>query len=157
MIRSATRSDVPTILGFIHALAEYEKAPDEVKASEADLELHLFGPEPAAHALIAEDDAGTPVGFAVWYTTFSTWLAKPGIHLEDLFVSPAARGGGHGKALLVRLAQIAVERGYGRVEWNVLDWNEPSIKFYLALGAEPQHEWDKYRLTGEPLQRLGTA
>jgi GNAT superfamily N-acetyltransferase len=157
MIRTATREDVPTILRFVHELAAYEKAPEEVKAVEADFERDLFGPTPAASVLIAEDGDGNAVGFALWFTTYSTWLGKAGIYLEDLYVSPAARGGGHGRALLTELARIAVERGYGRVEWSVLDWNAPAIGFYKSLGAAPQDEWTVYRLTGDALAALGSA
>ncbi|WTW92525.1 GNAT family N-acetyltransferase [Streptomycetaceae bacterium NBC_01309] len=155
MIRTATREDVPTILRFVRELAEYERAAHEVHATEADLERDLFGPAPAANALIAEDPDGTPQGFALWFTSYSTWLGKPGIYLEDLYVTPDSRGGGHGRALLVELARIAVERGYGRVEWSVLDWNAPAIGFYKALGAAPQDEWTVYRLTGKALDNLG--
>ncbi|HEY1175276.1 MAG: GNAT family N-acetyltransferase [Streptomycetaceae bacterium] len=156
MIRSAVREDVPTIVRFVYELAAYEQAPHEARATAEDFERDLFGPAPAARVLIAQDDAtGEPVGFALWFTTYSTWLGKPGIYLEDLFVTPAARGGGHGKALLTELARIAVERGYGRVEWSVLDWNEPAIGFYRKLGAAPQDEWTVYRLTGEALAELG--
>lgn len=155
MIRTAIRDDVPTILRFVRELAEYERAAHEVRATEADLERDLFGPAPAANALIAEDADGTPRGFALWFTTYSTWLGKPGIYLEDLYVTPDSRGGGHGRALLVELARIAVERGYGRVEWSVLDWNDPAIGFYKSLGAAPQDEWTVYRLTGDALETLG--
>ncbi|MEU8133910.1 GNAT family N-acetyltransferase [Streptodolium elevatio] len=155
MIRTATRDDVPTILRFVRELAEYERAAHEVHATEADLERDLFGPTPAANALIAEDADGTPQGFALWFTSYSTWLGKPGVYLEDLYVTPDSRGGGHGRALLAELARIAVERGYGRVEWSVLDWNDPAIGFYKSLGATPQDEWTVYRLTGKALDDLG--
>ncbi|HSA52319.1 MAG TPA: GNAT family N-acetyltransferase [Yinghuangia sp.] len=155
MIRTAVRDDVPTILRFIHELAAYERAVHEVKATEEDLARDLFGPAPAAQVLIADDDAGRAVGFALWFTTYSTWLGRPGLYLEDLYVTPEARGAGHGRALLAELARIAVERGHGRVEWSVLDWNEPAIGFYKALGATPQDEWTVYRLTGEALAALG--
>ncbi|REE98838.1 GNAT family N-acetyltransferase [Thermomonospora umbrina] len=156
MIRFATSDDVPTILGLIRDLAEYEKALDEVEATEDDLRRSLFGPEPRVFAHVAEED-GKVVGFALWFLTFSTWTGQHGVYLEDLYVRPEARGGGHGKALLTELARIAVERGYRRVEWSVLDWNEPAIGFYKSLGAFPQDEWTVYRLTGEALQELGRS
>lgn len=144
-----------TILQLVRELAEYERAPDEVRATEDDLRRSLFGSEPKVFAHVAEQD-GEVVGFALWFLTYSTWLGTHGIYLEDLFVRPGARGGGHGKALLTELARIAVERGYGRVEWSVLNWNEPSIRFYEALGARPQDEWTVYRLTGDALRELGS-
>lgn len=155
VIRPATADDVRTILQLVRELAEYERAPDEVRATEDDLRRSLFGSEPKVFAHVAEQD-GEVVGFALWFLTYSTWLGTHGIYLEDLFVRPGARGGGHGKALLTELARIAVERGYGRVEWSVLNWNEPSIRFYEALGARPQDEWTVYRLTGDALRELGS-
>jgi GNAT superfamily N-acetyltransferase len=157
MIRSATAADVPTILSLIHQLAEYERAEHEVKATEAQLHSALFGPDAVAAALLAVDGSGQTVGFALWFRTFSTWLGTASIYLEDLFVLPESRGGGFGRALLTELAAIAVERGYGRVEWSVLNWNEPAHGFYRKLGANPQDEWTVWRLTGEPLQELATA
>ncbi|MEV7925671.1 GNAT family N-acetyltransferase [Kitasatospora sp. NPDC088779] len=152
MIRTAVVTDVPVILALIRELAEYEKAPQEAVATEEQLRDALFGANPALFALIAEDDAtGEPVGFAVWFLNFSTWRGTHGIYLEDLYVRPLSRGGGHGKALLLELARIAVERGYARVEWSVLDWNTPSIDFYKSLGAVPMDDWTVYRLTGEAL------
>ncbi|WP_019633227.1 GNAT family N-acetyltransferase [Actinomadura atramentaria] len=156
MIREATPDDLPHILRLIRDLAEYERALHEVRATEDDLRRHLFGPGAVASALVAEQD-GAPVGFALWFRTFSTWLGKPGIHLEDLYVHPEARGGGHGRALLAELARIAVERGYGRVEWAVLKWNAPAIGFYESLGAERQDEWAVYRLTGGALAKVAAA
>lgn len=157
MIRTAVASDVPVIREMIRELAEYEKEPQAAVATDEQLHAALFGPEPALFGLIAEDDAtGEPVGFAVWFLNFSTWRGTHGIYLEDLYVRPAARGGGHGKALLLELARIAVERGYSRVEWSVLDWNRPSIDFYEALGAVPMTGWTVYRLDGEALTRAGT-
>lgn len=150
MIRPAKPTDVPVILDFIQQLADYEKLRDACHATEEALAVTLFGPRPYAEALIAEDASG-PVGFALFFHNYSTFLAKPGIYLEDLFVIPAARGAGHGKALLQALAKIAVERGCGRLEWSVLDWNTPSIDFYKSLGAEPQDEWTIFRLTGDAL------
>ncbi|MCX4746799.1 GNAT family N-acetyltransferase [Kitasatospora sp. NBC_01287] len=160
MIRSAVAEDVPTIIELIRELAEYEKALDQAKATEEQLREALFGAHPAVFALIAESvDEATgshrTVGFALWFRNFSTWTGTHGIYLEDLYVRPAERGGGHGKALLTELARIAVERGYGRLEWAVLDWNEPSIGFYKSLGAQPMDEWTTFRLAGEPLRELG--
>jgi GNAT superfamily N-acetyltransferase len=156
VIRPAAPADVPEILAMIRELAEYERALNEAVATEEQLREALFGPTPAIFAHMAVDDlTGEPVGFALWFLTFSTWLGRHGIYLEDLYVRPERRGGGHGRALLAELARIAVERGYGRVEWQVLDWNEPSIGFYKALGAFPQDEWTTYRLTGAALDRLG--
>ncbi|GHH85915.1 putative acetyltransferase [Streptomyces sulfonofaciens] len=158
MIRTATPDDVPVLRTMIRELAEYEKALDEARATEEQLTEALFGSRPAAYAHIAQDDAtGEPVGFALWFLNFSTWRGVQGIYLEDLYVRPERRGAGHGKALLTELARICVERGYERLEWSVLDWNEPSIRFYRALGARPQDEWTVYRLTEEPLRKLGTG
>ncbi|MFE2967603.1 GNAT family N-acetyltransferase [Streptomyces sp. NPDC059340] len=154
MIRTATPDDIPVIHAMVRELAEYEKAPDEAKASRRQLHEALFGERPAAFAHIAEA-AGEPVGFALWFLNFSTWRGVHGIYLEDLYVRPVARGGGHGKALLTELARICVERGYERLEWSVLNWNRPSIEFYEALGARPQDEWTVYRLTDGALRRLG--
>ncbi|MFF4271153.1 GNAT family N-acetyltransferase [Streptomyces sp. NPDC001536] len=156
MIRTATAHDIPVIHALIRELADYEKAPDEAKATPDQLREALFGEHPAAFAHIAEDDTtGEPVGFALWFLNFSTWRGVHGIYLEDLYVRPEARGGGHGKALLTELARICVERGYERLEWSVLNWNAPSIAFYEALGARPQDEWTVYRLTDEALGTLG--
>jgi GNAT superfamily N-acetyltransferase len=155
MIRPATPEDVPAVLAMVRELAEYERARHEATATEAQLRAALFGEHPAVFAHIAEDDeTGEAVGFALWFLNFSTWLGKHGIYLEDLYVRPYARGGGHGRALLTRLAQIAIERGYGRVEWSVLDWNEPSIGFYKSLGAVPMDEWTIFRLAGDALNSL---
>ncbi|WP_194926953.1 GNAT family N-acetyltransferase [Catenulispora pinisilvae] len=156
MIRAAAPADVPTILALVAALAEYEREPQAARATEEQLHAALFAEHPAVFALIAEDDAGTPVGFALYFLNFSTWNGTHGIYLEDLFVRPEARGGGHGSALLRELARIAVERGYSRVEWSVLKWNEPSIGFYKALGAVPLDEWTMMRLTGDALQAFGS-
>ena len=158
MIRTATPADVPVIHALIRELAEYEKALDEVRASEEQLREALFGERPAAFAHIAEDEeSGEAVGFALWFLSFSTWRGVHGIYLEDLYVRPSARGGGHGRALLTELARICVERGYERLEWAVLNWNRPAIGFYEALGARPQDEWTVYRLTDGPLAELGRA
>lgn len=155
MIRAAVPGDVPAILTLVRELAAYERAPHEVAATEPMLHSALFAPEPAAFALIAED-GGEPVGFALWFRNFSTWLGRPGIYLEDLYVRASARGRGHGRALLRELARIAVQRGYGRLEWWVLDWNTPAIGFYRSLRAEPMEDWTVWRLTGEALRALGS-
>jgi GNAT superfamily N-acetyltransferase len=155
MIRPATSDDVPAILKLIHELADYEKAAHEVRATEEQLREVLFGASPAVFAHIAESDDGEVVGFAMWFLNFSTWRGTHGIYLEDLYVRPGRRGSGYGRALLAELARICVERGYQRLEWSVLDWNEPSIGFYRSLGAAPLDEWTTYRLTDEPLRKLG--
>jgi GNAT superfamily N-acetyltransferase len=154
-IRPATRRDIPQILRFIRALAAYERAPDAVTATEADLERDGFGPNPFYFCLMAEYD-GKAAGFALYFFNYSTWLGRPGIYLEDLFVDPELRGLGIGKALLERVAAIAVEKGCQRFEWAVLDWNTPAIEFYQAMGAEFMDEWRLVRVTGEALKRLGT-
>lgn len=152
-IRLAERKDVPTILALIRELAEYERAPDEVVATEEQLHEGLFGPCPAAEVLLGEE-AGAPVCFALFFHNFSTWMGRRGLYLEDLFVRPTVRGKGYGKALLVGLAQIAKERDCGRMEWAVLDWNEPAIQFYRKLGATPNEEWTIFRLTHEGIADL---
>jgi GNAT superfamily N-acetyltransferase len=154
-IRFATAADVPTILHFIRALARYEKLEHQVTADEAGLHATLFGPRPAAEVLLAEL-AGTPVGFALFFASYSTFLGKPGLYLEDLFVQPEARGRGIGVALMSSLARITAERGWGRFEWAVLDWNTPSLEFYAALGAVPLKTWVVHRLIGDPLTALST-
>ena len=152
-IRAATERDVPQILRFIQALADYEKLSHQVVATEATLHATLFGPRPAAEILIADWD-GLPAGFALFFANYSTFLAKPGIYLEDLFVLPEMRGKGVGKALLIQLAQLCVARDCGRLEWSVLDWNTPAIDFYLSLGATPMDEWTVFRVTGDALPKL---
>ncbi|MEU0049505.1 GNAT family N-acetyltransferase [Streptomyces sp. NPDC006184] len=155
MIRTATPADVPVIHALVRELAEYERSLEEVRADAGQLREALFGERPAAFAHLAVDDvSGEPVGFALWFLNFSTWRGAHGIYLEDLYVRPAARGGGHGRALLAELARICVERGYERLEWAVLDWNRPAIGFYEALGARPQDEWTVYRLTDGALAGL---
>ncbi|MEZ2218853.1 N-acetyltransferase family protein [Rhizobium sp. RCC_161_2] len=149
-IRPAQLSDSALILRFIRELAEYEKAAHEVEATTASIEQSLFGPQSVTRAVICEVD-GEPVGFAVWFYTYSTWLARNGLYLEDLYVTPQKRGSGAGKALLKYLAKLAVEKGCGRFEWSVLDWNEPAIRVYRSIGAEPQDEWIRYRLAGDAL------
>jgi GNAT superfamily N-acetyltransferase len=153
MIRPALPTDVPTICRLIRALAEYERLSDAVILDEKRLGTHLFGPRPYAEVLLAQE-AGAVVGFALFFHNYSTFLARPGIYLEDLFVVPERRGQGHGKALLAELARLAVERGCGRLEWSVLNWNEPALRFYRALGAVPMDEWTVYRLSGADLQKL---
>ncbi|MBU6269324.1 MAG: GNAT family N-acetyltransferase [Sphingomonadales bacterium] len=155
-IRPATPADLPLIASLIRELADYEKLADNVRFDETRLGEHLFGPRPYAEVLIAEADA-TPCGFALFFHNFSTFEGKPGIYLEDLFVRPAARGRGLGKALLARLAALCVERDCARLEWWVLDWNEPSIGFYKALGAKPMDEWTVMRVDGEALAALANA
>jgi GNAT superfamily N-acetyltransferase len=154
-IEPATERDVPLILQLIKGLAEYEKLADAVSATEEELRRSLFGPRPAAEVIIgyAGDE---PAGFALFFHNYSTFLAKPGIYLEDLFVRPEWRGHGYGRQLLAHLATLAVERGCGRLEWVVLDWNEPAIGFYESLGAKPMREWRVFRLTGDGLHQLAS-
>jgi GNAT superfamily N-acetyltransferase len=155
-IRSAVAADIDIILQFIRALADYEKLSHAVRADRDVLAEHLFGPRPMAEVLIAEYE-GTPIGFALFFHNFSTFEGRPGIYLEDLYVNPEARGLGAGKALLARLAALAVERGCARLEWSVLDWNAPSIAFYKALGAAPMDEWTVMRVDGDALNALANA
>ncbi|MBE6965303.1 MAG: GNAT family N-acetyltransferase [Ruminococcaceae bacterium] len=152
-IRFATERDVSKILFFIKELAEYEKMSDEVVATEDMLRKELFEKK-NAEVIFALDDNENEVGFALFFTTFSTFLGKPGIHLEDLYVLPEARGHGYGKALLKHLARLCVERGCGRLEWTCLNWNTPSLDFYRALGAETMDEWTSLRVSGEALPKL---
>jgi GNAT superfamily N-acetyltransferase len=152
-IRSATPADSALILRFIRDLAEYEKLLDSVETSEADITVALFGPNPRAFADIAEID-GAPVGFALWFYNYSTFVGRHGIYLEDLFVRPEARGSGAGKALLANLAKRCVDENLGRLEWAVLDWNAPSIAFYDSLGAAAMDEWIVRRMTGDALRKL---
>jgi GNAT superfamily N-acetyltransferase len=153
MIRQATPDDVPVIAKLIRDLAEYERLAHKCVFEESDLRKSLFGSRRYAEVILAEDE-GKVVGFALFFHNYSTFRGKPGIYLEDLFVVPAARGKGHGKALLVALAKLAVERDCSRVEWSVLNWNTPSIEFYKALGAVPMDEWSVYRLTDEALAKV---
>jgi len=155
-IRSAGVADVSVILELIRDLATYERAPNEVAATEEQLIDVLFGEKPAAEVLLAFERE-TPVGFAVFFHNFSTWLGRPGLYLEDLFVKPDKRGKGYGRALLVDLAKIARDRGCGRMEWAVLDWNDPAIQFYRALGAKPLDEWTVFRLTCDGIARLAQS
>lgn len=155
-IRAATPEDVGLILRFIRALAKYEREPDAVEATEEDLLRHGFGEAPYYQCLIAERD-GQPAGFALFFYDYSTWLGKPGLYLEDVFVDPPFRGLGIGKALLQRLAAIALEKGCARLKWEVLDWNQPAIDFYAGLGAEFLDTWRNVRVSGEALRRLATC
>jgi GNAT superfamily N-acetyltransferase len=155
-IRAAAEADAPLILEFIRALADYEKLSHEVVVTEEDVRAGLFGPERTAEAVLAFWNE-EPAGFALFFHNFSTFLGRSGIYLEDLFVKPELRGKGIGKALLAHLAGIARDRNCGRLEWAVLDWNEPSIAFYQSLGAKPMDEWTTYRLTGPALERLAQA
>lgn len=156
LIRDAVRDDVPAILGFIEDLAEYERLTHEAVATKADIERALFGPSPRVFCQIAEMD-GAPAGFALWYYTFSTFQGRLGIWLEDLFVNPELRGLGAGKALLVDLARRCAREGLGRFEWAVLDWNQPSIDFYVAQGATFLDDWRRCRVSGAALDKLGAA
>src|SRR5947209_3334979 len=155
-IRPATAADVPVILELIRALATYERAPDDVTATEGGLTEVLFGKKRSAEVLLAFENE-TAVGFAVFFHNFSTWLGLPGLYLEDLFVRPEDRGKGYGRALLVELAKIARDRSCGRMEWAVLDWNEPAIKFYQKLGAKPMDEWTVFRLSWDGIARLADS
>ncbi|HPA51378.1 MAG TPA: GNAT family N-acetyltransferase [Thermoanaerobaculia bacterium] len=152
-IRPARREDVPVVARLIRDLADYERLAHECFADEAALETHVFGPRPYVEVLLAEVD-GAPAGFALFFHSYSTFLTKPGLYLEDLFVVPERRGLGLGRRLLAELARLAVERGCGRLEWSVLKWNAPAIGFYERLGAVPMAEWQVYRLTAEPLRAL---
>ncbi|MGH2717596.1 MAG: GNAT family N-acetyltransferase [Actinomycetota bacterium] len=153
MIRPARPEDIPALVALVKELAAYERAPDEVRLVAGDLRRALFGESPAAFAQVAEV-RGEVVGMAVWFLTFSTWTGRHGIWLEDLVVRRDLRGQGYGRALLGALARLAVERGYARLEWAVLDWNEPAIGFYRHLGSAPQDEWTTHRVAGEALTRL---
>ena len=155
-IRPATLADIPIILELIRALATYERAPNDVTATEKGLAEVLFGENPAAEVLLAFENE-TAVGFAVFFHNFSTWLGRPGLYLEDLFVRPEDRGKGYGRALLIHLAKIARDRGCGRLEWAVLDWNEPAIEFYRKLGAKSMDEWTVFRLTRDGIAKLADA
>lgn len=155
-IRPATAADVPIILELIRALAEYERAPNDVVATEKILNETLFGKKPAAEVLLLFEMKNA-VGFAVFFHNFSTWLGRPGLYLEDLFVRPEHRGKGYGRALLIELAKIARERNCGRMEWAVLDWNEPAIEFYRKLGAKFMDEWTVFRLTRDEIAKLADS
>ena len=155
-IRPATADDSALLIRFVRELAIYEKAEHEVLATEEDLRRDIFGVDSRVEALICEWD-GDPIGHAIFFMNYSTWLGRYGIFLEELYITPEQRGNGAGKALFKRVAEIAVSRNCGRFEWNVLDWNEPAIKFYESLGAEPLSEWVGYRMTGPALATLGAA
>jgi GNAT superfamily N-acetyltransferase len=155
-IRAARPEDVPFIVDSILELARYEKLEHEFEGDAERMESHLFGARPFAEALIGELD-GVRCGYALYFFSYSTFLSKPGIYLEDLYVAPESRGNGLGRALLERLAEIAVERDFGRLEWSVLDWNAPAIAFYTSLGARPVDGWTMYRLTGEALRLVGSS
>jgi len=155
-IRSARVEDVPIILQLIRDLASYERAPNEVTATEEQLVDVLFGDKSVAEVLLAFEGK-SPVGFAVFFYNFSTWLGRPGLYLEDLFVKPEKRGKGYGRALLVDLAKIARDRGCGRMEWAVLNWNDPAIQFYRKLGAKPLDEWTVFRLTRDGIAELAKS
>jgi GNAT superfamily N-acetyltransferase len=154
-IRRARPEDIPAIVELVHALAEYERAPDECHLTAEQLQTALFGERPAVFCHVAEHE-GEVVGCAIWFLSFSTWRGVHGIYLEDLFVRPEARGTRLGKALLTALAQECVRNGYERLEWSVLNWNTPAIDFYKSLGANPQDDWTIYRLTAQALKRLGS-
>lgn len=154
IVRAATPADVPAILAFVHDLAAYEREPDAVEATAPMLVDALFGDRPAAEALIVEDADGTAVGTAVFFHSFSTWTGRRGLYLEDLYVVPAMRGRGAGRALLRHLAALAIDRGCARFEWTVLDWNAPAIAFYRAIGAAPMDGWTVQRVDGAALARL---
>ncbi len=154
-IDAATPADLPVILELIRGLAAYEREPDAVKATEALLERALFGPRPAAEAALARWE-GAPVALALWFTTFSTWTGRPGLWLEDIFVRPEYRRRGIARALMAYLARLARDRGYGRFEWSVLDWNRPALDFYRGLGAVAMDEWTTHRLSGAAIDRLAS-
>jgi GNAT superfamily N-acetyltransferase len=155
-IRSARPEDVPTIVSLIHALAVYERLEGECRADAASLREHLFGARPACEVILAEVN-GDVAGFALFFHNYSTFLTKPGVYLEDLFVKPEHRGAGVGRLLLQRLAEIALGRGCGRLEWAVLNWNTPAIGFYERLGAKPMNDWTVFRVTGDALAKLGSG
>lgn len=157
IVREAKVTDCPQILELIHELAVYEREPDAVKNTVQDLETHLFGEDPRAFAHVAQDQSGHIVGIAIWYLTYSTWEGRHGIHLEDLYVRSSERGQGTGSQLLKTLAQLCTERGYKRLEWDVLDWNESAIKFYDSLGSASMDGWIGRRLDGEALAALGNT
>ena len=155
MIRTAAPADVPAILGLIRELADYEHALDEVKVTEAGLTATLFGPDPSVFAHVAEHD-GRVAGFALWFVNYSTWTGRPGLYLEDLYVTPGLRRSGLGRALLTELARLCVERGYARLDWAVLEWNAPALEFYASLGAQPLDSWRLRRLSGPALEALAS-
>lgn len=153
-VRPARPEDVADILRMVHELAEYERAAHEVQATEEQFHEALFGERPAVFAHVVDVPEGGLAGFALWFLNFSTWLGRHGIYLEDLYVRPEFRGQGYGRLLLAELARTCIERGYGRLEWWVLDWNEPALRFYRSLGAIPMDEWTVHRVTGQDLRTL---
>ncbi len=157
LVRPVQPADVTDVVRMVHELAAYERVPDECHLTEEQLSAALFGESPALFGHVAEGADGQPVGFAVWFLNFSTWRGTHGIYVEDLYVSPEARGAGAGRALLAALAGICVERGYQRLEWWVLNWNEPALAFYRTLGATPMNEWTVYRLTDSGMRRLASG
>ena len=152
-VRPARRNDVPAVVAMVHELADFERAPDECTLTERQLEAALFAERPALFGHVAADGDDEPVGMMLWFLNYSTWAGVHGIYLEDLYVRPAARGSGAGRAMLAELARLCVRRGYARLDWSVLDWN-PAREFYHAIGARPLDEWVPYRLTGEGLHRM---
>jgi len=156
VVRTARPDDVPSLVSLVRELATYERAADQVRIDAVALNAALFTTNPKAHCLVVDAD-GEVAGMALWFVTFSTWVGRHGIYLEDLYIRPAHRGQGHGKALLAELAAVCIERGYGRLEWSVLDWNEPAIGFYRSLGAVAMDEWTVHRLTGDPLAALAAS
>jgi GNAT superfamily N-acetyltransferase len=157
MLRRAAPADLDTIIELVHALAEYERMPEAVVLDRQAFAAFLFGPRPYAEVILAETPAGTSAGFALFFHNFSTWEGRPGIWVEDLFVRPDLRGRGYGTALLAEIARLAVERGCARLEWSVLDWNEPSIAFYRSIGAIAMDEWTNQRLAGDALRALAAC
>jgi GNAT superfamily N-acetyltransferase len=155
-IRPARLDDVPAVVAMVHELADFERAADQCRLTAGQLEAAMFGPRPQVFGHVAVDAEGAPIGFALWYVNFSTWEGTHGVHLEDLFVRPAARGTGAGRALLAALAALCVERGYRRLEWVMLDWN-PAAKFYDAIGATVVGDWLPYRLSGAALEELAST
>jgi GNAT superfamily N-acetyltransferase len=156
-IRPVRPEDVPAVVAMVHELAEFERAPDECHLTDADLQAALFGPAPALYGHVALDPTGEPVGFALWFLNFSTWEGVHGVYLEDLYVRPVARGQGVGAALLSTLARVCLDRGYRRLEWWVLDWNEGARRLYHRLGATPMTEWTVHRVTGDALSGLAAS
>lgn len=156
-IRRAVEADLETLDAFIRELAHYERSIELAQASTEQLRRSFFGESPQVYCDLVESDEGVAVGFAVWFLNYSTWTGTHGIYLEDLFVRPECRGAGYGKALLVHLARVCVDRGYARLQWSVLDWNTPSIDFYNSLGAEAQSEWTVYRLSSTALERVAAS
>ncbi|MGF7236275.1 MAG: N-acetyltransferase family protein [Frankia sp.] len=156
-VRPAQPADVPRLVALVGELAAYERSASEVELTDELLAAALFGAPPTAYCHVAVDEAGTVAGFALWFVTFSTWTGKPGLYLEDLYVRPESRRAGHGRALLAELARVCLARGYPRLEWSVLDWNTPAQDFYRTLGAVPQDEWTRWRMTDTAITALATS